>query len=108
MLYCDEETRHAFHQAPALLQVVCQIFESALAKRGQQVEVFDMDVADDMAIVALLRAENASPDDIEAAAEEANHMFLRNDNLPTVLPHDKEQGLVIVRVTDSSDFAQPH
>lgn len=108
MLFIDEETRHDYYQSPALLQVICQIFEHALAEHGIQVEAFDWMLNDEGHYEVVLHVLEVNFDAIEHACVQVNRQFLRLDKRLTAEPIDKELGFVRIYFARSSDFEQVH
>lgn len=107
MLFPDEDTRHNYHQSDSLLQVVCGIFESDMARHGHQCTVLGCDF-DGQQHMALIQVEDCSPLVILDAIDHLNCAFMRTDGEATCLPVDKEEGQLMIMVTSAEDFARAH
>ena len=112
MIYPDDETRHAYHKTPLLLQVVCQMLESELSAYHLQLELVDCEEQEKF-WVALLVAGNEHFEDsphmqhgLKQAVASLNAKFTRYDGKPTASVEQGNYGLVTVRVTDSKAFKQ--
>lgn len=112
MLFTDEETRHEFHKAPTLLQVICQLFESEVSKAHMQMELVDFEQQGDFWVALLIVAHDDYETNPELQAafkhaiESVNRQFRRTDNVATAELEQGNFGLCTVRVTSAKDFAQ--
>jgi hypothetical protein len=105
MLYVDDEARHAFHQTPALLQVVCTILEAFMTEAAVQVRLIDVHKHQGM-WMAMIEAPDSKAPVLKASIQKLNDSFLRKDGTDTCVLENLEARLLTVRVTDSQDFAQ--
>ncbi len=108
MLFTDEESRHAYHQAPVLLQVVCQVLETYLASHGIQLELVDTDRRGGMWLAAVAIDSSIQEEAILDVIGRVNANFARTDELETCVLENAEVGLLSVRITETSDFSTPH
>lgn len=105
MVFTDDESRHDYHQAPLLLQVVCQVLEGELAKHSVQLELIDCEKHAGMWMAIVAPDDQVEPAAIDSILGSLNRMFARTDELETCVLENPEVSLISVRVTDSSDFA---
>ncbi len=101
----DEESRHAYHKSPALLQVVCTILESYLAEAGTQLQLIDADKRMGFWI-AMMHSPNADELTLHTAVDRVNAQFPRRDEATTAEVEDVDAALLTVRITDKDDFSQ--
>lgn len=112
MLFVDDDARDDYHKSPALLQVVCSLFESELAKQTYQVEVLDSQHDRDQALAMLcicpINDENAPIEEsmLNEVLRSLNSQFRRIDGIPTIKVESEDLNIIHVRVTASRDFAQ--
>lgn len=104
MIFSDEESRHQYHQAPALLQVICQVMEAYLTEHGAQLEFVETEKRMGLWLAAVT-VENIHLEALDGVVDRVNRMFQRKDDVPTCQIESEEVGLLSVRVTDSADFA---
>lgn len=105
MLFTDEDSRHAYHKTPALLQVVCQILESRLAEHGVQLELVDCEKHGGMWVAAVCVDSEVHEAALLDSIQYCNRMFQRADDIKTVTLENDEVGLLSIRVTDTADFS---
>lgn len=105
MLFIDDEARHIFHQAPALLQVLCSILESHLAQAGAQLELIDCEKRAGMHI-ALMNSPDSSLPALKDCVDKINRAFARKDDEVTCVIENSQARLVTLRVTDHLDFSR--
>lgn len=105
MLYTDDESRDAYHKAPLLLQVVCQILESHMARFGHQVELIDTEDHEGTHS-AFVGCYDAHSDELYEAALQINKNFQRKDGKVTCIVEAEEVKLLRIMVTKAEDFSQ--
>lgn len=108
MTFLDEDERHKYHKAPALLQVICQIFENYLVRWHLQCEVIEVE---DMG--CRLAVYSPSESDVEYhaltdAVIKLNEQFKRLDKKPTMSIIDADNAIVNIFVSETRDFSSAH
>lgn len=106
MLFTDEESRHSYHKAPALLQAACQILETYAASYGTQAELIDCERQSGLWIAAIGLDDQLPEEALIAIAEKVNRTFARTDELETCTMENAEVCLFSLRVSDRFDYAQ--
>lgn len=104
MLFLDDQSRHDYHKTPALLQVVCTIFESYLTESGAQLELIDVERSSGMWI-AMCDVPDCSLGPFREAVRKLNESFIRHDEIPTCTIENERARLVTIRVSEPMDFA---
>ena len=107
MLYMDDDARHAFHQTPALLQIMCTTLEAFLAEAAIQLRVIDTDKHLGMFMV-MCDAADVSDEVLQGCVDRLNKLFVRKDESDTCVIEDLESKLLTVRATDSTDLVHLH
>lgn len=105
MLFTDDAARHAYHKAPALLQVVCQVLENNAANYGLQVELVDCERNHGMWVAALALSDEIPEEALTQLVAHTNQHFKRTDEVPTCQIESAEVSLLSIRVSDRSDFS---
>lgn len=108
MIFTDEEARHAYHKAPVLLQVACQVLESYVATHGVQLELVDSEKRGGFWIAAVCITDQMDAEALEDAISSTNKTFTRTDEWHTCQLENDEVGLITVRVTDAADYSGAH
>jgi hypothetical protein len=108
MMFLDEEARHQYHKAPALLQVICQIFENFLARWHLQCEVIEVEEHGCRLGVHGLDETINAPEGLQEAVIMINKQFQRMDKKPTMGVLSIDTGLVNIYITESKDFLTMH
>ena len=112
MLFIDDEAQHNFHKSPALLQIVCSMLESSLAKHFYQCEIVDTQANAGaslaMVIICPIDCEIDPVDEalVDDVLIELNARFKRKDHAPTIRVETEDYNIIHVRVTTAQDFAQ--
>ena len=108
MLYADENVRHEFHQRPYLLQIVCQLLESALYDHSYHLRVIGVngDTAE-VAVEALVTEAMINMAAVKYAIHNINKQFERRDGKATVQVVPADPALLSVIVTGAQDLRAP-
>jgi hypothetical protein len=101
MLYLDEDTRHSFHQAGTLLQIMVSILEFECAKFHGQLECIGCEEQ-----TALIAVEGVSFNLLSQMCELVNKQFKRKDGAYSCKISEQRQGLVICKASDLKEYIE--
>lgn len=100
MTFIDDEAQLAYHQAPTLLQMACQIFEDHCYEYQKSVELIDLMDSE----IALLGVLGLTSEQCDALISKMNVQFRRTDGEPTCANFNEDFGIFRLYVTKPEDL----